>query len=186
MSVQQTNISVRLPIRKRKVLFVRRKPQANSLDIFPMFRSFAYTLLTISVCLCFGCGKDETYVDEMEILPQKEELAEFSLGKYMIPLPVNPLVHATEWSHGNPMYLSFDLFVVVKPNDISKIERAWARSEGRFRDEVLTTCRQANLDELTEPTLATLKGKLIRVAIRRFDEHIVRRIVINEIKVRPL
>ena len=132
-----------------------------------------------------GCGGTVEYFEEMELLPAKEKLIEHSLGHFGMPVPVKTPVEGTNWTHGNAIHLSFDLHAVVGPRDEKAIAKAWEQYEGNFRNDLLQLCRHASLDELTEPGLLTLKGRLTDMIGRYLGERRVRRLVFTKIKVMP-
>jgi hypothetical protein len=133
-----------------------------------------------------GCGGGESvFLNEVDLLPTKEALVELSLGHFGMPVPVEMPLEETEWSHGNALQLSFDLYAVVAPNDEEAVANVWSEQEGSLRDAILRLCRHATLDELTEPGLLSVKGRLTEVVSQNLGPRLVRRLVLTEVMVIP-
>jgi flagellar basal body-associated protein FliL len=129
-----------------------------------------------------GCHKKTTFqFDGLDVLPPEEELKEFPLGQYKIPIPVVEDRSQNKLIRRNRFQLDFTLFALVSPKEKSQIEDAWERHEGQIRDDVMSVCRSATLDELQEPELATLKARLTDILAAKLGEKQLRQLVINEV-----
>lgn len=129
-----------------------------------------------------GCQKKSTFqFDGLELLPPEEELKEFSLGQYKIPIPIVENRGESKLIRRNRFQFDFTLFALVSPKEESQIEDAWERHEGQIRDQVMSVCRSATLDELQEPELATLKARLTDVLAAKLGDKPLRQLVINEV-----
>jgi len=122
------------------------------------------SVMTFSL-LCFmacGCAKGPTFeFDELDLVAVEEELSEFPLGHYSIPIPVTDRRLEGRLASRNRLQLDFALFALISPQNKWHLEDAWARHEGKIRDRVIRICRNASLDELQEPELETLKARLM-------------------------
>jgi hypothetical protein len=109
-----------------------------------------------------GCGSQPSFeFDELDLVAAEEELEEFSLGEYAIPIPgTEKSGHGSAGKH-NRIQMDFELFALVSPHEKSKLSHAWERHKGMVRDRVIRVCRNASLEVLQEPELGTLKAKLI-------------------------
>jgi hypothetical protein len=129
-----------------------------------------------------GCSSPPTFeFDELDIVPVQEELTEFSLGEYRIPIPVIKQLADKQPIHRNSFQLEFELFALVSPHEKSQITDAWDRHEGKIRDRVIRICRNSSLEELQEPELATLKGRLLDALGPQLGANEVRQLLITEI-----
>ncbi|MBN1852394.1 MAG: hypothetical protein JW829_06705 [Pirellulales bacterium] len=152
-----------------------------------MPKTFVFGLISFFLALLMGCHGSVEYIDEMEMLPVKEELIEFSLGHHVIPIPATLPGDGIEWAHGNSLCLTFDLCAIIDPKHEKYVHSQWEHAEGIFRNDVNEVCRQARLDELTdEPDLITLRGRLTEIATRRLGKDRIRRLVLNGINLQPL
>jgi hypothetical protein len=109
-----------------------------------------------------GCGSPPTFQFEgIDLAPGQAELSEFSLGEYRIPIPVVEIGKEAQSRFRHRFQFDFTLHALVSPTEESQVADAWTRHEGKIRDQVIRVCRNATLDELQEPELATLKARLI-------------------------
>jgi hypothetical protein len=133
-------------------------------------------------CAVNGCkSKSRFQFDRLDMLPPEEELKEFPLGEYKIPIPIVEDRAQNKVTRRNRFQFQFALFAVVSPQDKSQIEDAWELHEGQIRDKVMNVCRSATVDELQEPELATLKARLTDVLASQLGEKPLRQLVINQI-----
>ena len=116
-----------------------------------------------ALVLAVGCGAkpNDTVFDEITRLPDREQLVEVQLGSFTVPVPI-VLESATErFEADNLMQIEFDLFAVVDPDHVKKLEQVSRRNEGRIRDRVIRVCRNSTRDALIEAEWATLKAHLL-------------------------
>ena len=133
-------------------------------------------------CTVSGCGsKSKFQFDRMDLLPAEEELTEFSLGEYKIPIPVADDRNDANSTRRNRFQFDFGLYALVSPKEQSQIEDAWDRHEGTIRDQVINVCRSASLAELQEPELATLKARLTDVLADQLGEKRLRQLLITDV-----
>src|SRR5947207_5356525 len=140
-------------------------------------------LCAVGVLGCaVGCkSKSSFQLDGIDVLPPVEELKEFPLGKYQIPIPIVDDRNQTKLTRHNRFQFDFTLYALVSSKEKSQIEEAWGRYEGQIRDQVMNVCRSATLDELQEPEFATLKARLTDVLAAKLGEKPLRQLVINEV-----
>jgi Flagellar basal body-associated protein FliL len=133
-------------------------------------------------CAAAGCGSKPTFkFEQMDLLPAEEELTEFPLGKYKIPISVAEDRGKNQPIRRNRFQFDFELFALVSPKEQSQIADAWELHEGVIRDRVMNTCRSASVRELQEPELATLKARLTDVLASQLGEKRLRQILITDI-----
>lgn len=130
-----------------------------------------------------GCGsaKSKFQFDRMDLLPVEEELTEFSLGEYKIPIPLAESGNQVRPARRNRIQFDFGLYALVSPKEEEQIEDAWTRHEGTIRDQVINICRSASLQELQEPELATLKARLTDVLASQLGEKRLRQLLITDV-----
>jgi flagellar basal body-associated protein FliL len=129
-----------------------------------------------------GCSsKSQFQFDELDLVPAQEELTEFSLGKYAIPIPVVEVGPAESHNRRNLVQFDFELIAVVKRDQESRIADSWERHEGKIRDRVIRVCRNASLDDLEE-----LKAHLMDAVQAQLGDKEIRQLVIAEVKSKPL
>jgi hypothetical protein len=133
------------------------------------------------VCVAaIGCESEPTFeFDELDLVAAEEELEEFPLGEYTIPIPAADQRDSRS-AMRNRFQIDFDLFALVPPNKKWKVSEAWERHEGKVRDRVIRVCRNASLEVLHEPELGTLKAKLMDALGPHLGEE-VRQLLITEV-----
>jgi hypothetical protein len=135
----------------------------------------------LAICAS-GCGKGVSYqFDSLDLAPPQEELSEFDLGKYSIPIPVLEEGPAKKPIHRVRFQLDFQLHALIRPEQKSHIADNWERQEGQIRDHIIRVCRNASVEELQEPEMSTLKAKLIDALATQIGKDDVRQLLITEI-----
>jgi hypothetical protein len=133
-------------------------------------------------CVATGCGSKQRFqFDRMDLLPAEEELSEFPLGEYKIPIPVPDDRNQAGSPRRNRFQFDFHLFALVSPKEESQIEDAWELHKGVIRDQVINICRSATIEELQEPELATLKARLTDVLADQLGEKRLRQLLITDV-----
>ena len=141
----------------------------------------------VLACAAGGCkSKAPFQLDGIDVLPPVEELKEFSLGQYQIPISIVEDRNQSKLTRQNSFQFDFTLYALVSPKEKSQIEDAWERHEGQIRDQVINVCRSATLDELQEPELVTIKARLTDVLAAKLGEKPLRQLVFNAVVSQPL
>lgn len=145
-------------------------------------------ILVVAFCLAAaGCGsKPEFNFDYIDLLPAEQELAEFSFGTYKIPIPLIIEQGEEGTIRRNRLQLSFELFALVSPQEMSQFEKAWNRHEGIIRDKVISLCRNASVEELMEPELLTLKSRLTDMLANQLGQKRLLPLVISDVVTQEL
>jgi hypothetical protein len=145
---------------------------------------FAIGFVGCAVC---GCkSKAPFQLDGIDVLPPVEELKEFSLGQYQIPIPIVEDRNQSKPTRHNRFQFDFTLYALVSSKEKAQMEDAWERHEGQIRDQVISVCRGATLDELQEPEFATIKARLTDVLAAKLGEKPLRQLVFNGVVSQPL
>lgn len=135
-----------------------------------------------ALCAGSGCSsKPKFEFDRMDLLPAEENLSEFSLGEYKIPIPLAEQLDKDSSRTRNRLQIDFQLFALVTPSEEAQLADAWKRHEGVIRNEVITICRSASIGDLQEPELATLKARLTNVLAARLGEKRLRQLLITDV-----
>src|SRR5436190_7615607 len=146
---------------------------------WPVLLLFATGVLC---CAAGGCSSKAPFqLDGVDVLPPVEELKEFSLGEYRIPISVVDDRNQAKLTRHNRFQFNFSLYALVSPKEKSQIEDAWGRYEGQIRDQVISICRSATLDESQEPEMATLEARLTEVLAAKLGEKPLRQLVLNAV-----
>ena len=134
-----------------------------------------------------GCGSPPTYeFDELDSTPAQDDLLEFSLGKYVIPIPLIKSYAASAGTKRNRIEFSFHLHALITGDYNSELSAMWDRHKGTIRDRIILVCRNATIEELQEPELATLKSHLTDAVQAELGSKRIRRLLISEVETRQL
>jgi flagellar basal body-associated protein FliL len=134
-----------------------------------------------------GCGSPPTFeFDTQDLSPTQEEMSEFSLGKYTIPIPIEERHADKAPQRANRFQLDFKLHALVSRQQETHLADAWEHHSGKVRDRVIRVCRNASVDELQEPELETLKAHLMDAVQAQLGDHGIRQLLITEVVSEPL
>jgi Flagellar basal body-associated protein FliL len=136
----------------------------------------------VAAFMAAGCGSPPPIdFDALGLVPAQEKLAELSLGKYSVPIPITDGEEGGRARRRNRFQFDFELYALVAPNQTAQIEDAWHRHEGQLRDRVMRVCRSVSIDDLAEPELATLRARLTDAVQAQLGENEIRQILITDV-----
>jgi hypothetical protein len=134
-----------------------------------------------------GCESRTAFeFDALDLTPAQDEMSEFSLGHYAIPIPIANSDGPSDGESRNRLILTFDLFALVSPSELPVLTDSWQRHEGNVRDCVIRVCRNASTEELQEPELATLKSHLTDAVQDQIGSKSIHRLLISEVTSKEL
>ena len=134
-----------------------------------------------------GCGARTAFeFDALDLTPAQDEMSEFALGHYAIPIPIAKSDGLSEGESRNRLVLTFDLFALVSPGDVPVLTDSWQRHEGNVRDCIIRVCRNASTEELQEPELSTLKSHLTDAVQDQIGSKSIHRLLISEVTSKEL
>lgn len=103
-----------------------------------------------------GCYDAHALIEQVRADAIRNRLDEVDLGTYRTTMPRDPHTNAL-------VEMELQLFGTVPQYRIGAIERQLQTEGYRLRYEILAAIRQATADELIEPDLAGLRGRLTQV-----------------------
>lgn len=142
----------------------------------------AWGVALLVVGAAAGCGSKPNFeFDRVGLIPIEENLSEFTLGEFKIPIPVSDERNPIHLVRHNRFQFDFQLHALVSPGDKAQLAEAWKRHEGMLRNQVISICRSASVRDFMEPDLATLKARLTNVLAARLGEKRVRQLLITDV-----
>ena len=145
-----------------------------------LLRSLAIATAAIAGTMA-GCNSKPTYeFDALDFTPTQDELVEFSLGHYVVPIPVARADSEIDAISRNRVEFSFDLYVLITRDYESQLADMWQRHEGKIRDRVIRVCRKASVEDLQEEGLPTLKSHLMDAVQAQLGPKSIRRLLVND------
>ncbi|MBN1852395.1 MAG: hypothetical protein JW829_06710 [Pirellulales bacterium] len=103
-----------------------------------------------------GCYDGEALVTQAEAKASREMQEEIDLGKYSVTLPRSTKASTT-------VTLELHLFANVAKRDVPKIKKQLNERMPILRHETIMKLRQAAAEELSDPSLATLRSSIMEV-----------------------
>lgn len=151
------------------------------------FKSAFAAALCGAICAAMGCGTSEDFeLDELDLTPTQDELIEFSLGKYAVPIPLLQSTSLDEGVKRNRIEFAFELYALVDPTCKKRLASQWKRHEGMVRDRVIMVCRNATAEDLQESELAKLKSHLTDAVHAELGTQCIRRLLLADVVLRKL
>jgi flagellar basal body-associated protein FliL len=153
----------------------------------PFLKSTLIVLLCGVACTMAGCGESDDFeFDELDLTPTQDELIEYPLGKYIVPIPLVQSASLDTGVKRNRVEFAFSLYALVNPECKQKLASQWKRHEGKVRDRVILVCRNATAEDLQESELAKLKSHLTDAIHAELGKQCIRRLLISDVVVRKL
>lgn len=139
-------------------------------ELAPLVR--AGLVLLFSALVLPGCGSDEEIDPEKLYNLQREDSVEIDLGEYTITVLIadDPTRLPDLTRYQESVALRFQLHCLVSTKHEARAHKVLEEKRGQIADEVIRTCRTANLVDLADPQL-----KLIRAQLRDFTEELIGR-----------
>ncbi|MFI4877089.1 MAG: hypothetical protein ACIALR_17175 [Blastopirellula sp. JB062] len=135
-----------------------------------------HKLLWLLGCLAalasaFGCGSSEP--DRQAFQPWIEEKVnwvEIELGEFSITVLAadDPTRMPDLNEYQTSVAIHFHMHCLVDPDDKAKVVELLETRKGRLSDEVIRTCRNANLMDLADPEL-----RLVRAQLRDYSDQLI-------------
>ncbi len=133
--------------------------------------------------LLAGCSSPEPefQFDDLGLLPTQEELVEFPLGHFAIPIPSIDDYGEKKRVPRNRLEFEFELHALVTPKHEAQLTDQWQRHEGKVRDQIIQVCRNASMDDLREVELTSLKSHMIDAVQAVLGSKYIRRLLITNV-----
>jgi hypothetical protein len=150
--------------------------QIKSLQPSRLWRFAAFSVLAIATLACAGCYDAHALVDQVRTDALRSRLHEVDLGTYRTTMPRDPKTNLL-------MEMELHLFATVPQYKIRSIEERLEADNYRLRYETLAAIRETKGDELAEPDLTHLRGRLTQVVNNILTDSPLKSVGIQEIKI---
>jgi hypothetical protein len=150
--------------------------QTNSLRPRSLRRFAAVSVLAVAALGCTGCYDAHALVDQVRTDALRNRLHEVDLGTFRTTMPRDPKSNLL-------MEMELHLFGTVPQYKIRSIEERLEADNYRLRYETLAAIRETNGDELTEPDLTHLRGRLTQVVNNILTDSPLKSVGIQDIKI---
>jgi hypothetical protein len=141
-----------------------------------LWRFAAVSALAIAALACGGCYDAHALVDQVRTDALRSRLHEVDLGTYRTTMPRDPKTNLL-------MEMELHLFGTVPQYKIRSIEERLEADNYRLRYETLAAIRETNGDELAEPDLTHLRGRLTQVVNNILTDSPLKSVGIQDLKI---
>lgn len=128
------------------------------------------------LALLAGCIDSQAMVEQVRSDALRSEMQEVDLGAYRTTMPRDP-------ESGSLTELRLHLFGTVPQYRIPAIEKQLKADGYRLRADTLVAIRQTTSEELTEPNLGHLRGRLMKVANNVLTDAPIQSIGVEKIRI---
>ena len=152
-------------------------------------RTLGVCLPLIALATLTGCGRNDLprlvdYLDEIEFDVPLEKASYVSLGKFDIPIATTPSVSELspelQSDEATWLRLQFELSAETTPESEAMVAAAVAHRRGALSDAVISILRTSSVEDLIDPKLSAVKGRLTEVARPMLGGVPIRQLVLNE------
>jgi hypothetical protein len=138
-----------------------------------MFRS-AYRLLPAACCLLSaGCYDSAVMLERVRNAALKQQLEEVDLGEYQVSLP-------RRLDSGEAVEIVIHMVGQLPRYRVKEVSKLLEEKLFLIRSETVMTLRNCPPEELTEPDLAQLKARLLKLTNDALGEKLVEDVVLRE------
>jgi HAMP domain-containing protein len=141
-----------------------------------LIRFAAVAALAIVLLASAGCYDAHALVDQVRTDALRNRLHEVDLGTYRTTMPRDPKTTLL-------MDMELHLFGTVPQYKIRAIEERLEADGYRLRSETLAAIRETSGDELAEPDLTHLRGRLTEVVNNILTDSPIKSVGIQDIKI---
>jgi len=139
-------------------------------------RTLSSTLVLLTIVALSGCGEEVVPEEELVLTSEKNDWVEIDLGTFTIAVLIadDPTRQPNYDTYQESVALHYQLHCLVAEGKEEQFREFLENKRGELSDEVIKTCRHANLIDLADPEL-----QLIRSQLRDFSEEFVGRGVVK-------
>lgn len=140
----------------------------NSIDQ----KGWALLLILLGSIAIFGCEKSAAADEELLFSLEKRDWVEIDLGQFSITVLIadDPTRQPDFNSYQESVALNYQLHCLVAKEQEQRVRKYLEDCKGELSDEIIRTCRHANLIDLADPEL-----QLIRSQLRDYTEETIGR-----------
>ncbi|MCC9607468.1 hypothetical protein LOC68_12620 [Blastopirellula sp. JC732] len=132
----------------------------------------------------FGCGSNKSQKTTFEPwIEEKVSWVEIELGEFSITVLAadDPTRMPNLDEYQDSVAIHFSLHCLVDPADEAKVKELLETKKGRLSDEVIRTCRNANLIDLADPELRLVRAQLRDFSDRLIGQSLIKRFVFTNV-----
>lgn len=143
--------------------------------VMPLFRLWLACLMArnVSVVVCLflltaplaalgGCGKAPPVDQDALVAVERDDLVEIEIGHFAITVLIadDPTRQPDLDKYQESVALHYDLHCLVAQEHEQQVRAFLEEKRGELSDEIIKTCRNANLIDLADPQLQLVRSQL--------------------------
>jgi len=143
----------------------------------------ALLLILLGSALAVGCEKPASADEEMLLSLEKRDWVEIDLGHFTITVLIadDPTRHPDLDSYQESVALHYQLHCLVGKEHEQRVKTYLEEREGELSDEIIRTCRHANLIDLADPELQLIRSQLRDYTEETIGRGVIKRFVFSDV-----
>lgn len=151
----------------------------NSIDQ----KGWALLLILLGCIAIFGCEKSASADEELLLSLEKRDWVEIDLGRFTITVLIadDPNRHPDFNTYQESVALHYQLHCLVAKEQEQRVRTYLEDSKGELSDEIIRTCRHANLIDLADPELQLIRSQLRDYTEETMGRGLIKRFVFSDV-----
>ncbi|RCS52691.1 hypothetical protein DTL42_07580 [Bremerella cremea] len=152
---------------------------ANQLDL----RSGTALLLVVGALALCGCEQSASADEELLLSLEKRDWVEIDLGDFNVSVLVadDPSRQPDLTEYQESVALHYQLHCLVAQENEEKVKAFLEERKGEISDEIIRTCRHANLIDLADPELQLIRSQLRDFTEEFMGQGVIKRFVFSNV-----
>ncbi|MBI1248791.1 hypothetical protein GC197_13235 [bacterium] len=146
-------------------------------------RYLALLFLLVGSLAAIGCEQSASANEELLFSLEKHDWVEIDLGHFTISVLIadDPTRQPDLNSYQESVSLNYDLHCLVSKADEQRVKAYLEQRRGELSDEIIRTCRHANLIDLADPELQLIRSQLRDYSEEEVGRGVIKRFVFSNI-----
>lgn len=140
-------------------------------------------LLAVGGLAAVGCGSDVRAQDELLLPSERKDWSELDLGRFTITVLIadDPTRQPDYEQYQESVALHYRLHCLVAKENEERLKAYMETHKGELSDEIIKTCRHANLIDLADPELQLIRSQLRDFTDEFIGRGMIKRFVFSEV-----
>lgn len=146
-------------------------------------RGWALLLILLGSIAIFGCEKAASADEELLFSLEKRDWVEIDLGHFTVTVLIadDPTRHPDFDSYQESVALHYQLHCLVAKEQEQRVMTYLDEQKGELSDEIIRTCRHANLIDLADPELQLIRSQLRDYTEETIGRGVIKRFVFSDV-----
>ncbi len=146
-------------------------------------QSWVLLLILVGCLGIFGCEQSASADEEMLFSLEKRDWVEIDLGHFTISVLIadDPTRHPDFSTYQESVALHYQLHCLVAKENEQRVQDYLEECKGELSDEIIRTCRHANLIDLADPELQLIRSQLRDYTEEKIGRGTIKRFVFSDV-----